>query len=208
MSETTTSKPKIVTPEGILMWAWLFKPRAPKQRPGKPLGDPMFMCDIVFNPAAMATPEFAAMKALAQQTATDKFGAKLAGMIAADKFINPFWKNERKIDAETGKLPAGYEPGGVYITIRSKNRPGVVHNTAAGLQPIIDENDLYPGCIVRASVDCWCFDNESKGVSFGLSNVLKVRDGTPLGGASGRTKAEADFAGIVAAILVAYMFFG
>ena len=191
MADTATDRPKIITPEDRLMWAWLFKPRLNKKT-----GEPSYQCDVVFTPAAMRTPEFAALKAAAEKAAVDKFGDKLRGLIAAEKFINPFWKNERKIDAETGKLPDGYEPGGCYITLKSKHRPGIVQNTAAGLQPIIDENEVYAGCWVRASVDCWAFDNESKGVNFGLANVMKIRDDTPLG--SRRTKAEDDFAGIAA----------
>lgn len=189
MSETASKL--LISPEAQANWVWVFKPK-PRKR-----GDPMYMLDLIFNPAQMATPEFAAMKAAAQKAATDKFGDKLAVLIQTEKFISPFWKNERKLDPETGKMPPGYEAGGVYITVKSKDRPDVVQNTAAGLQPIIDENEMYSGCWVRVSLDCYAYDNESKGVNFGLRNVLKVRDGDPLS-SGGRRKAEHDFAGIAA----------
>lgn len=184
---TDTPNTKLVTPEGMLTWAWLFKPRQSKN--GR---DPMFVCDIVFTPAALQTPEWAAMKQAAAACAGEKFGDRLQGLVAAEKFISPFWKNERKIDAATGKLPKGYEPGGMYITIKSQQPPGIRILTPQGaLVPCTDEKDIYPGCIVRASVDVWAYDNESKGVSFGLFNILKVRDGERLAGE--RSNADDDF---------------
>ena len=190
---TDDAKPKLITPEGRLIWAWLFQPRKPK--PGK---DPMYMCDVIFNGDALKTPEYAALQNAARACAVEKFGDKLAALVAAEKFISPFWKNERKIDPATGKLPAGYEPGGFYITVKTKLRPGISAITPLGMQTVIDENDIYSGCWVRVSVDCFAFDNESRGVNFGLGNVLKTRDGDPIGGGSGRTTAEQDFAGIAA----------
>jgi len=184
---TDTPKTKLVTPEGMLTWAWLFKPREGKKGRG-----PKYMTDIVFSPAALQTPEWAAMKQAAAAAAAEKFGDRLQGLITAEKFISPFWKNERKIDAATGKLPKGYEPGGMYITIKSQQRPGFrVTAPGGGLVPLTDENDIYPGCIVRASVDVWAYDDESKGVSFGLWNILKVRDGDPL--VEGRGNPDDDF---------------
>ena len=186
MSDTQTIR--YVTPEATLMWAWLFKPRPPKA--GK-AGDPTFMCDLVFGPEALETPEFKAMMAAYQKAATEKFGDRLQALIQAEKFIKPFWKNERKVD-ENGKLRDGYPPGGYYVTLKSKHRPGIVQAGPEGVVPIIDEEALYPGCRVRASVDCYAYDNESKGVSFGLYNVMKVGEGQRLGG--GRTDPKDDFA--------------
>lgn len=189
---------RLITPEATLHWAYLFRAREPKKGSAR---EAMYMCDLVFTPAIMQTPEFQAMRDAAQKVAKEAFGDKLAGLIAADKFINPFWKVERKIDAATGKLPPGYEAGGVYITIKSKQRPGIVKPAGGGFEPILDENEIYPGCIVRASVDVWAYDNESKGVSFGLSNILKVRDGERLGG--GRPAAQDDFAALAGTLAAA-----
>ena len=183
---------QLITPEATLLWAWLFNPRKPKN----PAHDPKFMCDLVFSPAAMQTPLFAAMRDAATKAARDKFGDKVEALIKAEKFIVPFWKNERKVDDE-GKLLPGYLPGGCYITIKSKHRPGVVKaNPAGGTMPLIDENEIYPGCTVQAVVDCYAYDNESKGVSFGLTHVLKVRDGERLS-AGGRPNVGDAFASVV-----------
>lgn len=194
MTDTTT-KTKLITPPARAMWVHIFKPKIGKGDDGTATSK--FQVDLVFSPEAQATPEFAALKAAANAAAIAKFGDRLKPLIDSGKFVNPFWKAERKLD-DDGNLKPGYEAGWVYITAKSQQRPGVVQNTAAGLQPVIDENDVYPGCIVRASVDVYAYDNKSKGVAFGLFNVLKVGDGDRVGG-GGRNSAADDFAGVVGA---------
>lgn len=98
-----------------------------------------------------------------------------------------------KIDEVTGKkvLPAGYEEGAIFLTIKSQNRPGVVD---ANVQDIIDESDFYAGCYARATVHAYAYDQKgNRGVSFGLANIQKTKDGDPL---SGRARAQDDFAPI------------
>jgi len=92
--------------------------------------------------------------------------------------------------AKDGVLPQGYEKGAIYMNLKNKNKPGVVDQN---VQPIIDESEFYPGCWAIASVNCFAWDYEGVkfGVSFGLNNIQKVKDGEPF---SGRTKAEDDFA--------------
>lgn len=101
-----------------------------------------------------------------------------------------------KVDEKTGKevIPAGHEKGAIFLNLKSKTRPGVVDQS---VQPIIDESEFYAGCWAIASVNAYFYDQAgNKGVSFGLNNLQKVRDGDPLGG---RSKPEADFAPIAGA---------
>jgi len=77
----------------------------------------------------------------------------------------------------------GYE-GHYFIRLSrraSKGRPGVVDNN---VQPILDASQVYSGCYGRCSFDVYAYDHPQggKGVSFGLENVQKARDGEPLGG--------------------------
>lgn len=98
-----------------------------------------------------------------------------------------------KEDDVTGKMvmPAGYEKGAIFINLKAKSRPGVVD---AQVQPILDESQFYAGCWARASVNPYAYDvSGSRGVSLGLNNIQKTRDGDSLGG---KTKAEDDFAPI------------
>lgn len=107
---------------------------------------------------------------------------------------SPFRLQEEraKLNAEGEKvLPPGYEEGAIYLNLKSKQRPGVVDES---VQPIIDETEFYPGCYARATISAYAYDTKgNKGVSFGLGNIQKTRDGEPLGG---RMKAEDEFAPI------------
>ena len=56
----------------------------------------------------------------------------------------------------------------------------------------MEPEEIYSGCYVRASINAYAFNIQgNSGVSFGLNNIQKVRDGEPLGG--GGSKAEDDF---------------
>lgn len=94
-----------------------------------------------------------------------------------------------------GKLPAGHEAGAIFITMKSQSKPGVVDGN---VQPIIDDAEVYAGCTMRATVRPYYYDkNGNKGVAFGLQNVQKVGDGTPLGGA--KAAASTEFAPVAGA---------
>jgi hypothetical protein len=175
-----TPRVKLNTPKARLSFPNLFRAKAAEE--GQ---EPKYSCTLLFSPEAQATPEFAAMKAAAQAVVVAKFGNKIPPNLR-----NPFRAAEEKADK------AGYEPGWVFINISSKERPGVVHVTPAGMQRVLDEGDVYPGCFVIASVSPYAYDQKgNRGVSFGLNNVLKVGDGDPLGG---RSRPEDDFAGYAA----------
>ncbi len=91
--------------------------------------------------------------------------------------------------AKDGKLPLGYEEGAIYLNLKAKQRPGIVDDK---VQDIIDEREFYAGCWARATLNAYAYDQKgNRGVSFGLGNIQKLRDGEPLGG---RTRPEDDFA--------------
>lgn len=76
-----------------------------------------------------------------------------------------------------------------FINANCKTQPGLVYKNG---QRIIDSTDLYSGCYGLASITFYAFNsNGNKGIACGLNNLMKVRDGEPLGG---RSRAEDDFA--------------
>jgi len=82
----------------------------------------------------------------------------------------------------------GYEDGHALVRASSIQKPGVVDQN---VDPIIEESEFYPGCYARAKVRAFTYDIEgNRGVSFGLGNIQKVKDGERLGGHS---KPEDDF---------------
>jgi hypothetical protein len=83
---------------------------------------------------------------------------------------------------------AGYEPGAIFVTAKSKERPGLVD---AMMNDIIEETGFYSGCYARAQINPYAYDtNGNKGVAFGLNHLQKLRDGEPM---NGRTRVEDAF---------------
>lgn len=79
------------------------------------------------------------------------------------------------------------------IYASSKFKPGVIDQRG---QKLFSEEDLYSGAIYRAALTTWAWKHATggKGVSINLDNVMKMKDGTRIGG--GRA-AEADFEGYI-----------
>lgn len=85
--------------------------------------------------------------------------------------------------------PFGDECKGHYVvTARTTRKPGVVDMSLAPLDP----SDIYSGMYAQVTINFYPYDaSGSRGVGCALGNVLKTRDGEPLGGGA---SAEADFA--------------
>ena len=101
-----------------------------------------------------------------------------------------------------GKIPGSYrgplndgdameEPdenyeGCYYLTAKSSRKPQVVD---ADRDDIYDEEEVYPGCYVRATIVFFPYNSEGKGVGCLLNNIQKLEDGERIGG-SAATAAE------------------
>lgn len=78
-----------------------------------------------------------------------------------------------------------------FLNANTAHRPGVVDATRS---PIMDRSEFYSGCYGRASISFFAYNsNGNRGIACGLNNLMKLRDGEPLGG---RTSAADDFAGL------------
>lgn len=96
------------------------------------------------------------------------------------------WRDQ----AEKADQYDGFEPGAPFINVTSVNKPGLVDGDR---NDIIEPSQFYSGCYARATIRAFYYENKgNKGVSFGLQNVQKFRDGEPLGG--GAAAAADDFA--------------
>ncbi len=132
--------------------------------------------------------DLSALKKAAEDCLIEKLGPDKTKW--PKKLKSPFRdQSEREKD---GEMPAGHEPGAIFMNLKSTYKPGVVDQN---VQPIIDDSEVYAGCYLRATVRPYYYDQAgNKGVAFGLQNVQKVRDGEPLGG--GRTRPENEFAAV------------
>lgn len=170
MTQGKSKTGNLITPEAILSFPAVFTPQPP-MNPGE---KPKYGCTLVFTPEAQKTPRFKALQQEALRVARVKFGAEADGLIRAGKLNFPFLKDE----------DAGYPPGSVFIRPRSESKPGIVGCTpdASGRAALItDPNEIYPGIVVLASVSCYAYDKKmNRGVTFGLGNIQKLRDGDRL----------------------------
>jgi hypothetical protein len=158
---------KLITPEFRVSFPYLFKPNAFQE--GK---EPKYSVTMLFDKKANLKP----LKQLMMETIKEKWGSN-----PPKGLRKPFRKGSEK------ELQ-GYDDDTIFMTCSSKMKVGLVDQAR---QPIIHEDDFYAGCYAHASVTCYAYDNQfGKGVSFGLQNVQKLRDGEPF---SGRTKPEDDF---------------
>lgn len=79
--------------------------------------------------------------------------------------------------------------GCMFLTASSTRRPGVVDSNR---EAILDEDEFYSGCYGAVSINFYPFNAAgNKGVSAGLNNLMKTKDGERLGGAF--STAEEDF---------------
>lgn len=104
-------------------------------------------------------------------------------------------QGEKAKTLEDGRMvfPTGYEEGALFMNLKSKQRPGLVD---AQNNDIISESEFYAGCIARASIQAYAYDQAgNRGVSFGLQNIQKKKEGEPL---SGRMKPQDEFEAVKA----------
>jgi hypothetical protein len=172
MTEKLTTK--YVTPEIVCSFPYLFEKSDYTEKYG--LSIPIHKDN---------EDEIKKIKAMIGNAAENKWGKKARAEIGK-KIASPLR------DGDDEKPEDEVYANTVFFSANSSKRPGVVDKA---LQPIMEMDDIYPGCIIRASVNFYAYDFKGKkGVACGLQNVMKVKDGEQLGG---KSKAEDDFADFV-----------
>jgi len=160
---------KTITPEFRVSFPNVFKPRAfAEGLPAK------YSVVMLINKKE----DISDMRALAKKAAE----AKWPDPAKRPKLRNPFR------DGDTEKPDMDGYPGHYFINASGKHKPGLVDRDK---QPILMEEDFYAGCYARASVTAYAYSTAgNNGVSFGLQNIQKLRDGESF---SGKMKAEDEF---------------
>lgn len=176
---------KILTGEGICSYPNLFKPQASQD------GDP--------EKARYG------MTILIPKTDQNTYSDILNTInYVKDEALKNEWKgiapNDLRIPLYDGDgttpqgMPFGEECKGHWvIRMKSKRKPQVVHISNLGTDLL--ESDVYAGMKCRVTFNVYAYQGATgKGISFGLGNVLKTGEGTPLSG--GAASASSDFAGL------------
>jgi len=167
----------------------LFEPNKDKKT-GK---DKNYGVTILFPKTADLSP----LHNLAAAAATEQWGDKAIQMIKDGLIKSPFLDGDGKQgkNKETGEPHKGY-PGHTFIRCTSglDYKPKVVDQK---LNPIVDKSGIQSGDYGYAVVNAYTWENteNGKGITFGVSLVLKVKDGESLGG-GGPGRAEDHFEAI------------
>lgn len=170
-SEGKAGKSFPKTPIGRVSFASVFKPTAMSDDQEK-----KYSVTLLFPEGT----DLKEMKKLAEQTAVEKWGPKAKSM----NLRSPFRDGGEKDHLD------GYEEGITFIRFSGKNRPHVVDQQKNPIDP--DSGEFYSGCYAHLTYTCYAYDQKgNRGVSFGLVNVQKVKDGEPFG--AGQSDPDSDF---------------
>lgn len=169
---TDKKKNDLVTPEFRVSFAQVFEP---KQVAGK--GDAKYSLTMLFTEDT----DLSVLKKAAIQAAKDEWGDKLPKNLKM-----PFLKGN-----ELDIVHDGYKDM-IFIRASSKQPVGVVKKQDGAITDIIDRAEFYSGCYAVAGVNAYAWTHETggKGVSFGLQNVMKIKDGESF---SSRPNAQEQF---------------
>ena len=161
----------IMTPVFRVSFPEVFKAKAAEEG-----GEPKFSISMLFEKGE----DLSRMQNLLLEAAKEKWGDD----VNVKSLRRPFRdQGEKEI--------SGYVDGAYFASASSKQKPAVVDED---VEPILDQNDFYAGCYAQAKVHAYAWDNKyGKGVSFGLGNIQKVRDGERLGGRA-QSDPKEDFA--------------
>lgn len=174
---------KVLTNEVRLSYVELTTPRA-----AKPGAAPKYSAVILLPKSDAATK--ADIDASIQAAINNSLTKQWGGVMPPNLSI-PMYDGDG-VMPNTG-VPFGEECRGHWvIRTKSNNKPQVVgiDNINTELLP----SDIYSGMYARVTFRCFGFSNDgNRGVSFGLGNVLKTRDGESL---SGSASAVSDFANV------------
>lgn len=167
---------KIITPEGTAAFPHLFEPHSFEASK-----EPQYSLILVFPPNTDLTE----LKKICGRAAIRKFGDKdkVQQLIKRGKLRMP-WRD----GSEYADYGDPFVEGATFITLKTKNAPGVVNEYA---KPMMNHMDFWAGCKARASCLAWGYDSMgNQGVTLLLNNVQKTGDGVKL---SGRKSAEEEF---------------
>lgn len=146
----------------------------------------LYSASLIFPTGADLSVMIKALSEAADKKFGNNWRAKCCGKVIGkgnSTITFPFRDGEER--AQFG----GYEAGGWFINVTSEARPGIVDTRT---QTITDREEIYPGVWALVTLRPFAYDAKAKkGVSFGLQNIMKLADGTPLGGV--KPKAEEEF---------------
>jgi len=166
MADKMPSKQMFVS--GRVSYVNVFKPRNP---PKGQTGDPKYSLAVLIPKSDKA--QVNAIKSTILELAKDAFGPTAGKLIEGGKVKSIFR------DGDLEETRQGYG-GHYFFNASAARKPGLVDKNR---QPIDDPEQFYSGAFAQVSVTFYAYDAAgSKGVSAGLNNIRKIKDGDRLDG--------------------------
>ena len=163
---------KVVTPEATASYANVFTPRE------TPNGDMKYSISLLFPKEST---DMTTIKAAIEEAIAEKWGKKRP--------------KDLRIPVRDGDEKDQDEYHGHWFINANSSEDRKPKIVGPDLQPIIDSDEFYSGCICRASINFYPYDTAgNKGIGAGLNAVMKVKDGEPLGNVVDPQKEFAEFA--------------
>jgi hypothetical protein len=162
----------LISPSLILGDSCLFTPKVSKLKPGDPPG---FYARVLASRETLQHPAWKELEAAIAELAEQTFGAGYKSLVKDGSFRSPIRRDvATKGWPDTIVAFLNLKSGGDY-------KPTIVGRDAL---PIMDQSEVYPGCIVRVSLRPYAYGGRGTGygagVSFGLENIQKMQDGERL----------------------------
>jgi len=155
---------QIVIPRAETAFLHLFRPQ-PAMQEGKP---DQYSATFLWDEG---NPKLAKLEQAIVDVATAKWGAKAKTMLEKGQLRSPLRPGSDKEDSNQAEQ---FE-GKVFLTARSTDKPQVVDGD---LEPVMDQMDVYSGCIGRADIWLFAYDKAgNKGVGAILNSFQKLDDG-------------------------------
>ena len=171
------SKNQVVTGECRLSFVNLFEPKAVKEG-----DDAKYSVTAIIPKTDTKTIEAikAAIQAAAEAGKDKHFGGRIPTNVIG---ISTFKDGDTEVD-DMGDLKNIKYPeykNSYYIRLSTKRKPVVLNTDKT---PIINDPNgevIYSGCYGRVSMSFFTYSGDGRrGISAGLNNVMKTRDGEPL----------------------------
>lgn len=175
---------KCRTPRFIASYAqWLFKAQKNDD------GQDKYSCALVFPKGT----DLNEMKQCAKNAIANRYGADKVDTYLNDRNFKWPFRDGNTRDDEIYK-------DAIFLNASSDNKPGLAELKDNILERDVGPMDIYSGCYAVATVNFYVFKRKGNhGVGCGLNNLVKVADGTRLGGAAPLEEDFADFAAANAA---------
>lgn len=149
-------------------------------------GKPKYSMEIIWDKESQQTEEFKKIKKAIGIAMAKAHGKEQSKWPSGWK--NPLRPVTDKPDEQRGEV---YQDGFLFsrASCNTKRKPQVIDKKSR--RTIESEEDFYSGCYCKVSIAIGYFNTKgNRGVHFILNNIMKVKDGDRLGGA---TDAFSDF---------------